>query len=131
MATFRTTITFVLLAFTAAVAAILLIIQVMIGRLATREAATAYMDATTAHAVSRLEAQIASLSSPVRMLSMSPSVAGSDDRSEVDSVVNLFKSVESAQPLMESIYVGYESGCWLQVRHRSPADAARLRRRAR
>lgn len=38
MATFRTTITFVLLAFITAVAAILLIIQMMIGRLATKEA---------------------------------------------------------------------------------------------
>jgi adenylate cyclase len=128
MATFRTTITFVLLAFITAVAAILLIIQVMIGRLATQEAATAYMDATTAHAVSRLEAQIALLSSPVKILSMAPSVAGSDNRSEVDPVVNLFKNVVRAQPLMESLYVGYENGCWLQVRDLTKLDADQRRR---
>jgi adenylate cyclase len=96
----------------------------------------------------------------VRVLSSNPSLTDSDDRSEVDGAIVLFKAALHELPQADSLYVGHDNGCWLQVRRldvldpterqrlgapprgrlqcqfgppdlrRSPTDAADLRRRA-
>ena len=63
------------------------------------------------------------------MLSSNPSPAASDDRSEVDGAVVLFKAVLHELPQADSLYVGYDNGCWLQVRRldvRDPTERQRL-----
>ena len=54
--TFRTTITVAVMAFITALAACLILIQALTFHAAARDAASAYMDATSANALSRLEA---------------------------------------------------------------------------
>ncbi|HXC77995.1 MAG TPA: hypothetical protein VNU19_13185, partial [Candidatus Acidoferrum sp.] len=51
------------------------------------------------------------------------------DRSEVDGAVVLFKAVLHELPQADSLYVGYDNGCWLQVRRldvRDPTERQRL-----
>jgi hypothetical protein len=69
----------------------LIVIQILTLHAAAGEAASAYMDAASANALSRLEAELASLSSLLRVLSTNPFLADSDDRSVVDGAVGLFK----------------------------------------
>src|SRR4051812_30299532 len=114
--TFRTTITMAVMAFITALGVCLIVIQILTLRAAAGEAASAYMDAASAHALSRLEAELSSLSSLLRVLSTNPFLADSDDRSEVDGAVGLFKTALDQLPQTDSLYVGYDNGCWLQVR---------------
>ena len=58
MFTFRTSITFAVMAFIVALAVLLIAIQVRALRWATHEAASAYMDATSAKALGRLRTEI-------------------------------------------------------------------------
>ena len=58
MFTFRTSIILAVMAFIVALAAILIAIQVRTLSLATREAASAYMDATSAKAIGGLQTEI-------------------------------------------------------------------------
>jgi adenylate cyclase len=71
------------------------------------------MDAASANTLSCLEADVSELSSFVRVLSSNPSLAGSEDRSEEDEL-----------PQADSLYVGYDNGCWLQVRRLDVLEAA-------
>src|SRR5437762_12896253 len=52
----------------------------------------------------------------VRVLSRNPFLADSDDRSEVGGAVDLFKEALQEAPQADSFYIGYDNGCWLQVR---------------
>ena len=54
MFTFRTSLTFAVMAFIVALAVLLIAIQILALRWATHEAASAYMDATSAKALGRL-----------------------------------------------------------------------------
>src|SRR5262249_10646237 len=56
------------------------------------------------------------LSSAVHLLSSTALLADSEDRSEDDSAIVLFKAALQRLPQADSLYVGYENGCWLQVR---------------
>ena len=58
MFTFRTSITFAVLAFMVALAALLIAIQAGALSLATREAASAYMDAASAKAIGGLQTEV-------------------------------------------------------------------------
>src|SRR6516165_8972450 len=135
MLTFRIAITAAVLAFVTALTACLILIQIATFHAAARAASSAAMDAASANTLSRLEADVSELSSFVRVLSSNPSLAGSDDRSEEDGAIVLFKAALRELPQADSLYVGYDNGCWLQVRRldvpRSPTDAADFRRRAR
>jgi adenylate cyclase len=82
------------------------------------------MDAASANTLGRLEAEVSGLSSVVDVLSSSPSLADSDDRSEEDSAIVLFKAALHKLPQADSFYVGYENGCWLQVRRLDVLDPA-------
>ena len=81
------------------------------------------MDAASASTLSRLEVEVSELSTLIRVLSSSPSLADSDDRSEVDHAIVLFKAALRKLPQADSLYVGYDNGCWLQVRRLDVLDA--------
>ena len=116
MFTFRTSITFAVMVFIVALAAILIAIQVRTLSLATREAASAYMDATSAKAIGGLQTEVDAIALLVNVLATSSSVADSDERTEVGRAIPLFKTALQELPQMDSIYVGFENGAWLQMR---------------
>jgi len=127
MLTFRIAITAAVLAFVTALAACLILIQILTFHAAAREAASAYMDAASANSLSRLEAQVSELASLVRVLSENPFLADSDDRSESGGAVGLFKTAVNELPQADSLYVGYDNGCWLQVRRLDNLDPTQRR----
>ena len=86
------------------------------------------MDAASATTLSRLEAQVSELSSLVRVLSTNPSLADSDDRRETDGAIALFKAAVHELPQADSLYVGYDNGCWLQVRRLDVLDPRERRK---
>ena len=120
--TFRATITLAVMAFVLALAACLILIQIMSFRAATREAASAVMDAASANALNRLEAQVSELAAVVTILSTNPFLADPEDRSEVDGAVDFLKTALNQLPQADSLYVGYENGAWLQVRRVDDLD---------
>ena len=131
MLTFRTSITFAVMAFIVALAALLIAIQVRALRWATREAASAYMDATSTKAFGRLQTEITAIASLVHVLATSSSVADSNERTETGRAIPLFKDVLQELPQMDSVYAGFENGAWLQVRRISELnDEQRGRLRA-
>src|SRR5215471_13685435 len=112
MLTFRIAITAAVMAFITALAACLIVIQIATYHRAARAAASAAMDGASANTLSRLEADVSELSTLVRVLSSSPFLADSDNRSEVDGAVELFKTALRELPQADSLYVGYDNGCW-------------------
>ena len=116
MLTFRTSITFAVTAFIVALATLLIAIQVRALRLATQEAASAYMDATSAKAFGRLQTEITAIASLVHVLATSSSIADLNERTETGHAIPLFKAALQELPQMDSVYAGFENGAWLQVR---------------
>jgi adenylate cyclase len=116
MLTFRTSITFAVMAFIVALTALLIAIQVRALHWATQEAASAYMDATSTKALGRLQTEITAIASLVNVLATSSSVADSNERTETGPAIPLFKAALQELPQMDSIYAGFENGAWLQVR---------------
>jgi adenylate cyclase len=116
MFTFRIAITVAVIAFIAALTACLIFIQLETFHSAARAAASAAMDSASANTLSRLEADMSGLSSVVHVLSSTPLLSDSDDRGEDDRAIVLFKAALQRLPQADSVYVGYENGCWLQVR---------------
>jgi adenylate cyclase len=123
MFTFRTSITFAVLAFITALAALLTGIQARALSLATREAASAYMDAASTKAVGRLQTEIAAIASLVRVLATGSNVTDTDQRTLDGPAISLFKTALRELPQMDSIYIGFQNGAWLQVRPNSPATS--------
>src|SRR6478672_5582297 len=119
MLTFRTSITSAVMVFIAALAALLIAIQVRALHSATQEAASAYMDATSARALGRLQTEITAIASLVRVLATSSSVADSNESTETGPAIALFKAALQELPQIDSIYAGFENGAWLQVRRTS------------
>jgi adenylate cyclase len=104
MFTFRTSITFTVIAFVVALAALLIAIQAESLRSATHEAASAYMDAASNKALGRLHGELKSVSSLVNVLATSSSLADSNEWSETGRAIPLFKqalSVKSHLPMHE------------------------------
>jgi adenylate cyclase len=122
--TFRVAITAAVLAIITALTASLTFIQLETFHAAARAAASAAMDAASANTLSRLEGDISELNSVVRVLSSNPSLSDSDDRSETDSAIALFKAALHELPQADSLYIGYDNGCWLQVRRLDVLDPA-------
>jgi adenylate cyclase len=104
------------MAFVVALTALLIAIQLRSLRFATKEAASAYMDATTTKVLGRLQGELSTISSLVHVLATSSSVADSNERSETGRAIPLFKAALQELPQMDSIYAGFENGAWLQVR---------------
>src|SRR6202171_5546416 len=128
MLTFRSAITFAVMAFIVAVTALLLAIPVRALLGATREAASAYMDATSTKAFGRLQTEITAIASLVHVLATSSSVADSNERTETGRAIPLFKAVLQELPQMDSVYAGFENGAWLQVRRISELNDEQLGR---
>jgi adenylate cyclase len=128
MLTFRIAITAAVMAFITALTACLLFIQIATFHAAAKAAASAAMDAASANTLSRLEAEVSELSTIVRVLSSDPALANSDDRSEADDAIGLFKAALHELPQTDSLYVGYDNGCWLQVRRLDVLDPAERQR---
>ncbi|HMF24576.1 MAG TPA: adenylate/guanylate cyclase domain-containing protein [Pseudolabrys sp.] len=122
--TFRVAITAAVLAIITALTASLTFIQLETFHAAARAAASAAMDAASANTLSHLEGDISGLNSVVRVLSSNPSLTDSADRSEVDGAIALFKTALHELPQADSLYVGYDNGCWLQVRRLDVLDPA-------
>jgi adenylate cyclase len=116
MLTFRTSITCAVMAFIVALGGLLIAIQERSLRWATREAASAYMDATSTKVSGRLRTEMATVASLVHVLATSSSVADSNERTETGRAIPLFKAVLQELPQMDSVYAGFENGAWLQVR---------------
>src|SRR5258705_9322411 len=116
MFTFRASITLAVMIFVVALAALLIAIQVQSLHWATREAASAYMDAASNKALGRLQGELNAIASLVNVLATSSSVADSDERSETGRAIPLFRAALRELPQMDSIYAGFENGAWLQVR---------------
>jgi len=116
MFTFRTSITFAVMAFVVVLTALLIAIQLRSLRWATQEAASAYMDATSTKVLGRLQSELSTISSLVHVLATSSSVADSNERSETGRAIPLFKAALQELPQMDSIYAGFDNGAWLQVR---------------
>lgn len=116
MFTFRTSITFAVMAFILALTVLLIAIQLRSLGFATKEAASAYMDATSIKVLGRLQGELATIASLVNVLATSSSIADSNERSEAGRAVPLFKAALRELPQMDSIYAGFENGAWLQVR---------------
>jgi adenylate cyclase len=129
MLTFRIAITAAVMAFITALTACLIFIQLATFHAAARAAASAAMDSASANTLSRLDTDVSELSALIGVLSTSPSLADSEDRSEVDGAVGLFKTALHELPQADSFYVGYDNGCWLQVRRLDvlgPAERAKV-----
>jgi adenylate cyclase len=116
MFTFRTSITCAVLAFIFSLTALLIAIQVRSLHLATREAASAYMDATSTKVFGRLQTEVTAVASLVQVLATSSSVTDSQEVTEISPMLPVFKAALLELPQMDSIYVGFENGGWLQVR---------------
>jgi adenylate cyclase len=119
MLTFRTSITFAVMAFILTLAALLIAIQVRVLHWATLGAASAYMDATSTKAQGRLQTEITAITSLVRVLATSSSVTDSNERTETGPAITLFKAALQELPQVDSIYAGFDNGAWLQVRRTS------------
>ena len=128
MLTFRIAITAAVMAFITAVVACLIFIQIETFHAAAKAAASAAMDAASRNSRTRFDAELAELSATVRLLSTDPSIADSDERSETDRAIVLFKTALQVLPQTDSIYVGYDNGCWLQVRRLDTLDPAERRK---
>lgn len=127
--TFRTTITLAVLGLITALALCLIAIQLVVFHAAAKASASAYMDAASAKSLMRLEAQVSELGTVIRILATSPFLADNDERSEVGGAVGLFKTALRRLPQADSLYVGYDNGCWLQLRgvaHLDPGERERL-----
>ena len=124
MVTFRIAITAAVMAFIIVLAACLIFIQIATSRVSARAAASAALDAASANTLSRLEADVTELSSLLRVLSTNPSLTDTDDRSEVDGAIVMFKAALHEMTQADSLHIGYENGCWLQVRRLDVLDAS-------
>ncbi|MBV9484178.1 adenylate/guanylate cyclase domain-containing protein [Bradyrhizobium sp.] len=116
MLTFRIAITAAVISFITALTASLVFTELETSDAVTRAAASGAMDAASANTLGRLEAEVSGLNSIVDVLSSNPSLADFDDRSEQDGAIVTFKAALAKLPQADSFYVGYENGCWLQVR---------------
>src|SRR3954447_20517407 len=125
---FRIALSIAVLGLLTTLALCLIIIQNLIFHEAIRVAAMAQMDAVSATSQGQLKSQIETLSTVIRVLAYDPFLADSDQRSEVGGAVGLFKTALREVPQADSIYVGYDNGCWLQVRRVDGLTATERRR---
>ena len=125
---FRTTITLAVLGLITALALCLIAVQLVVFHAAAKASASAYMDAASAKSLTRLEEQVSELNTVIRILATSPFLADNDDRSEVGGAVGLFKTALRHLPQADSIYVGYDNGCWLQLRGAAELDTGERER---
>ena len=125
---FRTTITLAVLGLVTALALCLIAIQLVVFHAAATASASAYMDAASAKSLTQLQSQVSELSTVIRILATSPFLADNDERTEVGGAVGLFKTALRRLPQADSVYVGYDNGCWLQLRGVADLDESERQR---
>jgi adenylate cyclase len=125
---FRITITLAVLGLVTALALCLIAIQTAVFHAAAKASASAYMDAASGKSLTQLQAQVSELNTVIRILSTSPFFADNDERSEVGGAIGLFKTALRRLPQADSIYVGYDNGCWLQLRGVADLSASERQR---
>ena len=113
--TFRLTLTASVMLIIGALAALLILVQDRTLKLATEEAATSTMDSVSARTTTLLREQIANLSRATRTLSISPSLTEPSELDVGSPATSLVKGALIQWPALDSIYVGYDDGRWLQV----------------
>ncbi|MCK1740302.1 hypothetical protein IVA80_05345 [Bradyrhizobium sp. 139] len=113
--TFRLTLTASLMLMIGALAALLIFVQDRTLKLATDEAATSTMDGVSARTIMLLREQVANLSRATRTLSISPSLTAPSELDVGSPATGLVKGALIEWPALDSIYVGYGDGRWLQV----------------
>jgi adenylate cyclase len=133
---FRLTLTACVMLMIGLLAALLIFVQVRTLDLAVEDAATSTMDTASRNSVSSLQSQVDMLSRMIRALAFSPSIMDASDPDDASPVANLIRENLTQWPALDSIYVGYDNGHWLQVerldglsavqreRVGGPADAA-------
>jgi adenylate cyclase len=133
---FRVTLTTWVMAMIGLLAALLIFVQLRTLNIAVEAAATSTMDAASRNAVSMLQYQIEMLSRATRAVAFSPSITSSPEPDENSPSAGLLRSNLAQWPALDSFYVGYDNGHWLQVqrleglkgvqreRVRAPPDAS-------
>jgi adenylate cyclase len=133
---FRVTLTTWVMAMIGLLAALLIFVQLRTLNIAVEAAATSTMDAASRNAVSMLQYQIEMLSRATRAVAFSPSITSSPEPDENSPSAGLLRNNLAQWPALDSFYVGYDNGHWLQVqrleglkgvqreRVRAPPDAA-------
>ncbi|MBR0907185.1 adenylate/guanylate cyclase domain-containing protein [Bradyrhizobium liaoningense] len=96
-------------------AALLLVVQVLTLNLATEEAATSTMDATSRSTISSLQLQVEMLSRMSRALAFTPAIMNNSIVDDTSPTVGVLRGNLAQWPALDSIYVGYDNGHWLQV----------------
>lgn len=112
---FRLTLTACVIVIIGLLAALLILVQVWTLDLVTEDAATSTMDSASRATISSLQVQVEMLSRMARALSFSPSVMDSSDPGDASPTARLLKGNLAQWPALDSIYVGYDNGYWLQV----------------
>lgn len=115
MMSFRLTLTACVMLMIGLLAALLIFVQVRTLDLVTEDAATSTMDAASRGTISSLQIQVEMLSRMTRALSFSPAVMNSYDPGDASPTAGLLKGNLTQWPALDSIYVGYDNGYWLQV----------------
>ncbi|HEV2157875.1 adenylate/guanylate cyclase domain-containing protein [Bradyrhizobium sp.] len=112
---FRLTLTACVMFMIGLLAALLLFVQVLTLDLATEEAATSTMDATSRSTISSLQLQVEMLSRMSRALAFTPAIMNSSTPGDTSPTVGVLRGNLAQWPALDSIYVGYDNGHWLQV----------------
>src|SRR5215218_1308789 len=115
MLTFRLTLTASILLMIGALAGLLGYVQNRALDIAAETAARATMDAASTQAAAAIKLQFSSISRTVKLLAMSPSVADATVRNVADRGAILMKGTLDDHLDIDSFYVGYDDGIWLQV----------------
>ena len=119
---FRLTLTACVMLMIGLLAALLIIVQVRSLDLAVEDAATSTMDAASRNTTSTLQLQVEMISRMTRALAFSPSIVETSDPDDGSPVANLIKGNLVQWPALDSIYVGYDNGHWLQVERLGDLD---------
>jgi adenylate cyclase len=112
---FRLTLTAWVMAMIGLLAGLLIFVQVRTLDLVTEDAATSTMDTASRGSISFLQLQIEMLGRMARALAFSPAVMESAVPSDSSPTASLIKGNLVQWPALDSIYVGYDNGHWLQV----------------
>ena len=126
--TFRLTLTAWVMLMIGALAALLILVQDRTLKLATEEAAKSTMDGVSARTTTLLREQVANLARATRTLSISPSLTEPSELDAGSPAARLVKGALIQWPALDSIYVGYDDGRWLQVQRVEGLEGAQRER---
>jgi adenylate cyclase len=128
MLTFRLTLTASIMLMIGALAGLLGYVQNRALDVAAETAARATMDAASTQAAVAIKLQFSSISRTLRLVAMSPSVADASVRNVADRGAVLMKGTLDDHPDIDSFYVGYDDGIWLQVQRLKGLDEEQFKR---